>query len=483
MLSALGRIRGWVDSGERAASAAVREPDPPHLAAPLAAVAIGLGHALQLANGTLHPIGIAVLVASSCVLAVGLAARHAGPLDRYGETAALVVAAGGLVYQVAALLTTSPGVYLRASQEDYVSYRYLVAAAAVVVGVGLAADGMARKLAVPALLATHFALGMWVLDASPNPPIDVFVWHREAFHALVAGANPYAIQIPNLYGHTEFYGPGLADAATVKVGFPYPPLSLALAAPGHLVGDYRWANLAALTAAGGLMAFMRRGRLSFAAAAIFLLTPRQFFVLEQGWTEALVCFCLALVVFVACRAPRGLSVALGLLLAVKQYAILLMPLALLLRRRPFSFEGLARFFVPAAALAAASVLPFLLWDPDAFFRSVVQFQALQPFRPDALSLMAYFAVDGKPVLPAWLSFAVMPLAWGLALWRAPRTPAGFAASVALLLLLFFGFAKQAFCNYYLLVVSAACCALAAVERTRMADSGGLSSSARGPTSP
>jgi hypothetical protein len=433
------------------------------LAVLLAAVAIGLGHALQLANGALHPIGIAVLVASSCALAVALAAPRAGPFDRHGESVALVVAALGLVYQVAELLTTPPGVYLRASQEDYVSYRTLVAAAAVAVGVGLAADGLARKLAVPALLATHFAIGMWVLDTSPNPPIDVFVWHREAFHALGAGGNPYAIHIPNLYGHTEFYGPGLADAATVKVGFPYPPLSLALAAPGHLVGDYRWANLAALTATGGLLAFMRRGRLSFAAAAIFLLTPRQFFVLEQGWTEALVCFCLALVVFVACRAPRGLSVALGLLLAVKQYAVLLLPLALLLRRRPFSSEGLARFFAPAVALAAASVLPFLLWDPDAFFRSVVQFQTLQPFRPDALSLMAYFAVDGKPGLPAWLSFAVVPLAWGLALWRAPRTPTGFAASVALLLLLFFGFAKQAFCNYYLLVVAAACCALAAVE--------------------
>jgi hypothetical protein len=44
--------------------------------------------------------------------------------------------------------------------------------------------------------------------------------------------------------------------------------------------------------------------------------------------------------------------------------------------------------------------------------------------------------------------------------RVPRTPAGFAASTALIFALFFAFNKQAFCNYYFVVFAASCCAAA-----------------------
>src|SRR5262249_38396094 len=117
----------------------------------------------------------------------------------------------------------------------------------------------------------------------------------------------------------------------------------------------------------------------------------------------------------------------------------------------------------AGAVAAVVTLPFALWNLRAFVESVILFQGRQPFRPDALSYVAWSARDGIARLPQWASFAMALVALGLSWWRAPRTPAGFAASAALVFLLFFAFAKQAFCNYYFMVLGIACCAVAALH--------------------
>jgi 4-amino-4-deoxy-L-arabinose transferase-like glycosyltransferase len=51
----------------------------------------------------------------------------------------------------------------------------------------------------------------------------------------------------------------------------------------------------------------------------------------------------------------------------------------------------------------------------------------------------------------------------LALWRAARTPAGFALGVSALFLAFFVLNKQAFANYYFFVIGALCVAVAAAD--------------------
>ncbi len=68
-----------------------------------------------------------------------------------------------------------------------------------------------------------------------------------------------------------------------------------------------------------------------------------------------------------------------------------------------------------------------------------------------------------------LAFAVLALAAVLALWRLPRTPAGFAAATALLYLFFVAFNKQAMANYYVFVLGALCCAVAATLPETTAD--------------
>src|SRR3712207_4124258 len=107
------------------------------------------------------------------------------------------------------------------------------------------------------------------------------------------------------------------------LGLCYPPLSVLLSAAGEWVGgDVRYAQLGAMTLTGLCLATVRRGPVAPLAAALFLFTPRNLFVLEQSWTEPFVVMCLAATVWCAARHPRTAPYVLGLFLAVKQYAVL-----------------------------------------------------------------------------------------------------------------------------------------------------------------
>jgi uncharacterized membrane protein len=129
---------------------------------------------------------------------------------------------------------------------------------------------------------------------------------------------------------------------------------------------------------------------------------------------------------------------------------------------------LLRFVGKAAAAGAAVTLPFLLWSPGAFFHSVVTLQTLQPFRRDALSVLAWLYGDAGQLPSAGLQF--LPLVVGLAIgaaviWKAPRDVGTFCAAFAAISLAFFAFAKQAFCNYYYLPLAALAFSAALSRRT------------------
>jgi len=310
-------------------------------------------------------------------------------------------------------------------------------------------------------------LGAWVVRHSPHPIIDVVVFQRDAVAAILAGHNPYTLTFPNIYDNgSAFYGPGMSVGGRLQFGFPYPPLSLLLAVPGAVLGgDFRYSQLLAMTGSGALIALARGGPLGLAAAALYLFSPRSFFVLEQGWTEPYLVALLALVVFFACRFRAGLGVAIGLLLASKQYLILAVPLIPLLRPPEQRSGAPCRWAVsvaaPAIAVASVLTLPFVLWDPSAFIHDVVALQFHQPFRDDALTFLAAFAYLTGIQLPSSCAFLAAALASWLAWRRCPRTPAGFATATAFVFFSFFAFNKQAFCNYYSFVVGALCVALGA----------------------
>jgi hypothetical protein len=464
------------ERGESSASAAHRTASTPDNPAAksrsdtwlnsslLVVAAIATGAAIQQNNGALSPAALLLVTIAlvGCLAAVTL--PTARWIERFGDQPAMFLLGLGLVYQVATILTNPAGLYLRGSADATQRHHWAVAAAALLAAAGLSWRPWLGRLRIPLLLVVYFYLGTWLIKESPQPRIDVYAWHNEAFTALSQRTNPYAVNMPNIYGFTSWYGPGLADGQHVSVGFPYPPLSLLLAWLGHFAGgDYRYAMLLAITLSGAFLAYARPGRLGESAAALFLLTPRGLLVLEQGWTEPLVVLLLSATVFCACRAPRLLPLALGLFLAIKQYAIFVVPIAAFLLGRRRSGKKYAELVLKSGAIAAIVTVPMALWKLRSFIDSVILFQGRQPFRGDALSYLAWSARDWTPRLPLWTNFAMVLVALALAFWRSPRTPAGFAASSSFVFLVFFAFAKQAFCNYYFMILGAICCAIAALH--------------------
>jgi hypothetical protein len=193
---------------------------------------------------------------------------------------------------------------------------------------------------------------------------------------------------------------------------------------------------------------------------MLMFSPRIFYQLQVGWIEPFVVLTLCATVFCAARGWRtAAAVMLGLLCASSSTRFFAAPAALLLVPRPWTTREIARWFIIATAAGLAVTLPFVLWDPHAFYRSMTVLYG-GVFRADSISFLPPIAraVGMKPSLVFSVVAAVPPIA--LTLWRAPRSAGGFAASAALSLLCVFAFSAQAFGNYYLVVVSALCCALA-----------------------
>jgi 4-amino-4-deoxy-L-arabinose transferase-like glycosyltransferase len=323
---------------------------------------------------------------------------------------------------------------------------------------------------------------LWTLRVAPQPGADICIFQRESADALLHGNNPYALTFEDPYASkSSFYGDGLVQDGRLQFGYPYPPLPLLMALPGHLFGDFRFSMLVAIVASGALIAGMRPGRVAPLAAGFLLFTPRGLFVLEAGWIEPLVVVLFAAVVFAACR-HRGskagtivLGILAGLLFASKQYLIVAAPLLWLLpvvrdraTRRRFLFAMIATGLIVT--------LPLALWNPKAFLWSAAVLQFHQPFRPDALSYLVplrniWLQSDPnhppsmlKTLLlkpPAWIALSIAPIVAIVCARRLRPTPPNFAAAMALTLLVLFAINKQAFCNYYYLVIGALASAIAA----------------------
>lgn len=425
-----------------------------------------LGQAVHVKGGTYHPAALAWLTGAALACALALTALSP-PFRRFEKAAqSLVVwvAGAGFAYQMAQLMIAPPKVASPGAREAMAAYFRVLAFAAVLGGAGLSRRPWLGKATPWLLSALYVYLGVWMIRVHPDPFIDVHVFQRDGVSALLAGQNPYALRYPDIYGGTSpFYGDGLSVNGQLQFGFPYPPLSLLLAALGQtLGGDHRYAQLACVALAGLLIAHARPGRVGHAAAALFLFTPRSLFVIDLAWTEPFLVFGLAATVFSALRWPRATPYLLGAFLAMKQYLVLALPLSWLLVPEGLSWSQRAQWALRAVAVACALVLPMALWDFSEFWRSVVALQVHQPFRLDALSYPALWTRSGNPPPSAHWAFLAASMGIALSLWRLPRTAFGFAAGVCLTFLLFFAFNKQAFCNYYYFVIGALAVAVVAL---------------------
>jgi hypothetical protein len=188
---------------------------------------------------------------------------------------------------------------------------------------------------------------------------------------------------------------------------------------------------------------------------MFLIAAPDFFVLPLGYTDIYLAAAFAATVFVALRIPRATPIALGLMLATKQYTLILLPIVPLLIEPPWSPRRMFQSLWPALAVAALLTLPPLLLDAPAYWRAMVGFHLRQPFRADSLSFLPLIGESFR-----WLPLVTWIIASTVALRFCSRTPAGFACAAALVTTTFFFVSHHAFANYYFFAIAATCCAIA-----------------------
>jgi hypothetical protein len=424
------------------------------------AAALTLAYALYVGRGGGYPIPLALVALSIAAAGLAVLSRRAPTLPWPRSINRIL--GYGLAIQFALLLVWPFSNFLPlASAVEYLPFWIGVGAGMVI------ATGAFFGLTTPswwrlfALVIIHFAIGIWVIIQSPDPYIDLWVMQRDGAQALMEGVNPYLPIYPNIYGDSRFYGQGILVDGELTIGFPYPPLSLLLVLPAQLIaGDPRYAHLMAIELGALAMAFIRPGGTATGAALLYLFTPWTFLFVSGSWSEPLVILMVALVALAAVRAPRLLGIALGLLIGIKQYMLLALPVALLL----LAPDRRARMTIAwqSVLLAAVVTVPFVLWDPGAFAWSTLGSLASQVFRPDSITFLTLLPGEWGPRL-SFLGFAFLGVGLVLVWRRAPGGASGFAASLGFLLLVFFAFSRQGSANYHFAVIGALCCAVAAMD--------------------
>jgi hypothetical protein len=441
----------------------------------LVVAVVALGAAIQVRSGLFDPKGMLWLTIAYLAGLVGVLGPGMGRWHPRRVVLGLLIA--GLLFQFFQYFDQSPTIdFFSFQQRSWFDSGIALAEASVAASL---LPAPIHRPALAAMLAVYVALGLLVILGLHTPGIDSYLYTRDASFALLHGHNPYAIVIRDIYPpriSNFFYGPDASVNGYMIYGYPYPPVPLLAALPGALLGDYRIAYLVVIVLTAWLIADLQpNSPIAAAAAAMFLFTPRSYFILEQGWTDPVVVALLALTVWTALRHPRWLAVPLGLLLASKQYMIVAAPAVWLLL--PAVAPGKrVRMLIETALVGALSSVPLAIIGGKRFWLSVVVWLTKQPFRPDSLSYSAWLV----NIFPQWSAHhgvirAVPIVVWVLAagaaalcLWRVPRTPAGFAAALGLTMAAFIGFNKQAFCNHYYFVIAAFCTAIAAtpIAQTR-----------------
>lgn len=435
------------------------------VAALIAAAALSLGLAVQIRDGMISPFALVWLTAAIVLMLVSLFAPRLPAIEFRGDVIVALVLAVSLIVQFVVLFNSPPMAFGVMTPGWNATFLVGLGAAALAT-IAIVATPRVTAFPIVVLIAAFLTVGVVIIHTSPSPPIDVFVFQQQSSDALLHGRNPYTESFPDIYGGASgAYGPGLSVGGRLMFGFPYPPLSLLLALPGYaFLADYRYAQLVAMAAAAIFMIAIGRSQVSALAAAVFLFTPRSFFVLEQGWTDPFCVLLASATLLSIVRWPRAWPYVLGLAIAVKQYMILALPAVLLVMDTTTVDWRRARSVLMRACLVALGVtLPFALVNPSAFVESVVTLQFFQPFRRDALSyLVAIAGADGPAPGSIWTLVAGL-VGLALAMWRAPRTVSGVAIVLAVASVSIFAFSKQGFCNYYYFTIGMLCLAVAATN--------------------
>ena len=193
---------------------------------------------------------------------------------------------------------------------------------------------------------------------------------EEAAEATLQGDDPYAAEYRD--------GPLSARPEATQVHFPYLPAMLVFGMPRALAGHAPWTDarmwftVVSLLAAGiVLLRTWTGGAARIRIFQVLFALPTGALLLATGGVDIPV-IAMLLVTAVLARDERPVAAGLagGLALAAKQTSILVLPFLLLalppgLPRR--------RFVLATGGVAAAIVVPFILWDVGAFVEDAILF--------------------------------------------------------------------------------------------------------------
>ncbi len=415
-----------------------------------------LGLVLRLTYGTYHPILLIVLVVSFGAF-VGLAVmrrnsqEHIDSRTSQGLVLSMVFLAFSVMLWLDPLIVTAQGTNMASGVRICTAFQLVTA-------IVLFASQLSRRrlpLVVWPALAIAWAVVPLVrfqtLQASPNPPIDVFVTNTMASDYLLAGSNPYAGEYPDVYEGKFDYQPG----------FFYWPAYLYWAAPFRAwLGDVRWAMIAAdMLTAVALVVVGRKLELPTVTTAllplVWLAHPVSLLVLELAWIDPLlIAGIAALLVGLLSQKWLAVGVLLGVVAATKQYGTLvgLMTLVYVFtHHRPAA----RRVLLSSAATWLLLMLPYVLLDWRALYDNTVAVYIGAAVRPDALSLVTHLQRTFDVALPGGLLLAVyLTVVASGCWWLSKRKEANLAEWTGILATAMgtiFLFGKQAFCNYYFVV--------------------------------
>jgi hypothetical protein len=276
---------------------------------------------------------------------------------------------------------------------------------------------------------------------------DVFTALQGAAEALIHGHNPYGPVFSYFVEVKPNYW-AMAAPNFVWGHFPYGPIVPILAVPGRLLGDVRVMSMVCVLATvAGLWRLAEQGDAASDAhrvVALALASPLWVGMVRVGWVD--VYMMVGIVWWLALRRDhRGwATVALTAGVMVKFTSLVLLLPAFLWSRRG------RREIVLAVLCSLVLMVPFaLITGVGTFVYSLVGYQLNLPFRTDSLNLAALLYQLTLIKLPTVLPFVPLAVAAALIVWRGrPRTAGDLALQAAILNIVAFILAKQAFFNYY-----------------------------------
>ena len=275
--------------------------------------------------------------------------------------------------------------------------------------------------------------------ASPAPVIDVFVVLQESAQHLLAGQNPYTTAVSDVYAGQQNYGYQLFGYVYLPANLYFQTLSYAL------TGDVRYIHVVAEALA--IWALYRispdRARGQW-LVLLFLFMPRGLFLIEQAWIDPLIVGAYGMVSWLAERQPgsRWLAASYGLMLSFKQYLLFFALHGLMLERRP------ARLLL-AAGVGLATIVPFLIADPQSLYTYGFVWQLNTGFRSDGLTLVAaLYAMTGLTVGKGFSALVGAVVAVPTFYWFRNLGTEGWRWASLLTTITIFIFGGQAFMNYY-----------------------------------